>query len=1097
MSIVDTAIKRPVTVCMATFAIILFGLVGLSRLAVNLLPELSYPTLTVRTTYAGAAPSEIEQLVSKPIEEAVGVVKGLRKISSISKPGQSDVLLEFEWDVAMDLTSLEVREKIDLISLPLDVEKPLILKFNPSLDPIIRLGLQPVNLVSTDTQEGIQTLTAMRTYGEYDVKRQLESIAGVASVKLGGGLEQEYQVIIDQHKLSQLNLNSQQISQLISNENINISAGKLIEGNTQYLVRTLNQFSHIKQIGDLVVYQKNDQIIYLKDIATIKDTYKERTDITRINAKEAVELAIYKEGDANTVEVANRIKDKLEQNKKNGDNRYELTLVYDQSTFISNAISEVKSAAIIGGLLAMLVLYLFLRSIIPTLIISLSIPISVIATFNLMYGNGISLNIMSLGGIALATGLLVDNAIVVLENIARYKEQGLSNAQAAAKGTKEVSGAIIASTLTTLAVFIPLIFVEGVAGQLFHDQALTVTFALIASLLVALTLIPMLASRKAAIIKNDEDIIEKLTFSEKTIGQKVVSILTFPIYCLFILIPIGLTRLFLIIFHAISKLFSIILTPITAVFNKSFNKLAYFFNILLKNSLLHPLKTLLITLVIACSSLLIIPKIGVELLPPLAQGEFYLELELNPGTPLVKTDEAVNQISQLLRDDKRIKSTYSLSGSGSLMTSSASKGGEHQARLQIIVHKQSDEKAVMDKTRLIAQQIVGATNEINRPALFTLSKPMSIELASYSLDSLDIYSKKLASLMDESAVFDDVINSMRRGQPELSIIFDHQRIAHLGLNSADISQLISVKVGGNVASQFTLFDRKIDILVRSHLSQRNSINDLRALIVNPNDSLPITLSSIATIKETVGPAQINRINQQRVAVISANIAVGDQQTAMASATTLIEQLNLPLNITSNFGGQSEEMEQSFNSMMMALALAVFLVYLVMASQFESLLHPLIILFSVPLAGVGSLLGLYITGTNLSVIVFLGLIMLSGIVVNNAIVLVDRINQLRLDGMEKTDAIINSAESRLRPIIMTTLTTILGLLPMCIGLGEGSELRAPMAITVISGLIVSTLLTLIVIPVIYRLFDSKTFTDKESSDNQSSVTGDSMNEETQS
>lgn len=1074
MKIIDTAINRPVTVWMATFAVILFGLVGLSRLAVNLLPELNYPTLTVRTTYTGAAPSEIEQLISKPIEEAVGVVKGLRKISSISKPGQSDVLLEFEWDVAMDITSLEVREKLDLISLPLDVEKPLILKFNPSLDPIVRLALQPKDTVSTDTNAGIHTLTAMRTYGEYDVKRQIESIAGVASVKLGGGLEQEYQVVIDQHKLAQLNLSSEQVSQLIRRENINISAGKLIEGNTQYLVRTLNQFNDIKQIGDLVVYQQNDQIIYLKDIANIKDAYKERTDVTRINAREAVELAIYKEGDANTVEVATRIKRQLDRQKDKGDNRYELTLVYDQSTFISNAISEVKSAAIIGGLLAMLVLYLFLRSIVPTLIISLSIPVSVIATFNLMYGNDITLNIMSLGGIALATGLLVDNAIVVLENIARYKEEGLSNRDAAVKGTKEVSGAIVASTLTTLAVFVPLIFVEGVAGQLFHDQAMTVTFALLASLLVALTLIPMLASREKSSNDDDSAGYQRVPFSERGLGGKILYVLISPLYAIFILLPMLLTRIVLVIFHGLSKVFGFVFNPITGLFNKVFDLLAGGFKKLLSGALAHPFKTLVITLGLACTSVVIAPRVGFELLPSLSQGEFYLELELAPGTPLVKTDEAINRISDALKDDERVKSTYSLSGRGSLMTSSASKGGEHQARLQIIVNNKVHEQAIMDKTREIARKIVGASNEINRPALFTLSKPMSIDLASYDLESLDRYSKELATLMNQSAVFDDVVNSMRRGQPELAIEFDHKRIASLGLNSADISQLIAVKVGGNVASQFTMFDRKIDILVRSDLADRNSINDLRAMIVNPNSQQPISLDSVATIREAVGPAQINRINQQRVAVISANIATGDQQSAIEAANTLIEQLNLPLNVTSNFGGQSEEMEQSFNSMMMALALAVFLVYLVMASQFESLLHPLLILFSVPLAGVGSLLGLYITGTNLSVIVFLGLIMLSGIVVNNAIVLVDRINQLRLEGMEKIEAIKTAAQSRLRPIIMTTLTTILGLLPMCIGLGEGSELRAPMAITVISGLVFSTLLTLIVIPVLYRMFDSKKF-----------------------
>lgn len=1074
MKIVDISIKRPVTVWMATFAVILFGLVGLSRLAVNLLPELSYPTLTVRTTYTGAAPSEVEQLISKPIEEAVGVVKGLRKISSVSKPGQSDVLLEFEWDVAMDITSLEVREKLDLIRLPLDVEKPLILKFNPSLDPIVRLALQPKQVVTTETDAGIHTLTAMRTYGEYDVKRQLESLAGVASVKLGGGLEQEYQVIIDQHKLAQLNLNSEQISQLIRRENINISAGKLIEGNTQYLVRTLNQFNDINQIGDLVVYQQNDQIIYLKDIATIKDSYKERTDVTRINAKEAVELAIYKEGDANTVEVAHRIKRQLARQKDKGDSRYELTLVYDQSTFISNAISEVKSAAIIGGLLAMLVLFLFLRSIVPTLIISLSIPVSVIATFNLMYANDITLNIMSLGGIALATGLLVDNAIVVLENIARYKEQGLSNVEAAIKGTKEVSGAIVASTLTTLAVFVPLIFVEGVAGQLFHDQAMTVTFALLASLLVALSLIPMLASREKVTLDEQGQGYESTPFSNRTIWGKIGYVVTWPLRLIFILFPQLLSRVILLMFFGISKVLGIILKPITGLFNKSFDLLASGFKRFLNGALAHPLKTLIITLGLASTSIIIAPRIGFELLPPLSQGEFFLELELAPGTPLVKTDEAINRIADELANDERIRSTYSLSGRGSLMTSSASKGGEHQARLQIIVHNQSHEQAVMEKTRQIARNVVGASNELNRPALFTLSKPMSVELASYDLATLNTYSKQLTTLMANSPVFDDVVNSMRRGQPELAVEFDHKRIANLGLNTADISQLIAVKVGGNVASQFTMFDRKIDILVRSDLADRNSINDLRAMIVNPHSDHPISLESVATIKETVGPAQINRVNQQRVAIVSANIALGDQQSAIEEANSLLNSLNLPLNVTSNFGGQSEEMEQSFNSMMMALALAVFLVYLVMASQFESLLHPLLILFSVPLAGVGSLLGLYLTGTNLSVIVFLGLIMLSGIVVNNAIVLVDRINQLRLEGMEKVTAIKTAAHSRLRPIIMTTMTTILGLLPMCLGLGEGSELRAPMAITVISGLVVSTLLTLIVIPVLYHLFDSKKF-----------------------
>lgn len=1070
MSIVDVAIKRPVTVWMFTFAVMLFGLVGLSRLAVNLLPELSYPTLTVRTNYTGAAPAEIEQLITKPVEEAVGVVKGLRKISSVSKAGQSDVLLEFEWDVAMDITSLEVREKLDLIRLPLDVQKPLILKFNPSLDPIIRLGLQT-------SDNSVSGLTQLRTFAEYDVKRQLESLLGVASVKLGGGLEQEYQVVIDQHKLAQLNLSSQEIINRINAENINISAGKLIEGNTQYLVRTLNQFTNINQIGELVVYRENDQIITLNDIATIVDGYKERTDVTRINAVEAVELAIYKEGDANTVQVAQLINNKLDAiNKLLGD-RYKLTVVYDQSTFISNAISEVKSAAIIGGLLAMFILYLFLRSITPTLIISLSIPVSVIATFNMMYANGISLNIMSLGGIALATGLLVDNAIVVLENIARYKEQGLNVVEAARKGTKEVSGAIIASTLTTLAVFVPLIFVEGVAGQLFADQAMTVAFALIASLVVALTLIPMLASRQASKeLEQDNEKFpqEQVSFKALVWHKKITYLLALPLKVIFVWLPMLVMRIVLLSFHAINKVASFVMKPLTAGFNYVFEQLASLYSKLLSLSLKHGIVTLLFSLTFAGSAFFILPKIGVELLPPLAQGEFYLELELAPGTPLAVTDSTINKIAQHLQSDERIKSTYSLTGRGSLMTSNADKGGEHQARLQIMLHDNENEQQVMSDIRQYTQKLVGATTQLNQPELFTFSKPMSIELSSYDLNLLTTYSNQLTQLMEQDAQFVDVANSQRKGQPELAIHFNQQKIAQLGLNAPDIARLVAVKIGGNIASKYTLLDRKIDILVRSEEKQRDSIGDLRELVVNPNDNFPITLDSISNIVETVGPAQINRINQQRVAVISANIGMGDQNSALAKANELIKKLKLPLTVIPTFGGQSEEMQQSFNSMLMALTLAVFLVYLVMASQFESLLQPLLILFSVPLAGVGSIYGLYFFGSNISVIVFIGLIMLSGIVVNNAIVLLDRINQLREEGLDKSTSIKQAAESRLRPIIMTTLTTALGLLPMALGMGEGAELRTPMAITVISGLLCSTLLTLIVLPVLYQLFDHKKF-----------------------
>ena len=589
MSIVSTVVKRPVTVAMFTLAVMLFGMVGFSRLSVALLPDLSYPTLTVRTDNAGAAPAEIEQLISKPIEESVGVVKGIRKVHSISKAGQSDVVIEFEWGVAMNFATQNVREKLDIIALPKDVNKPIILRFNPALDPIIRLGL------STENKHP-RALKKIRTFAEQEIKRQLETISGVAAVQLGGGLQQEIQVVFDQEKAARRGITAQSIVARIQSENINMSAGRVYDGQQEYLVRTVNQFVSLEQLGNMIVKQADGKTIYLKDIAQVIDGEKERTDITRINNNEAIELAIYKEGDANTVTVAKAVNKKLAELEKTLPEALTFTVIYDQSEFIVNAVDEVKSAAIIGGLLAMLILYLFLGNFFNTIIISLAIPISIIATFNLMFANDISLNIMSLGGIALAVGLLVDNAIVVLENIARYREKGASIIEAAIKGTDEVSGAVIASTLTTLAVFFPLAFVTGFAGQLFSDQAMTVTFALLASLIVALTLIPMLASRQFSQNKemptndNNDDSLEKQTDKvpltrRKKVVNIVVHILAFPLLLVFNYLPLLLTKTLLLITNLITKVVSFIFKPAHKAFSYYFEKLASAYSRLLKVAL--------------------------------------------------------------------------------------------------------------------------------------------------------------------------------------------------------------------------------------------------------------------------------------------------------------------------------------------------------------------------------------------------------------------------------------------------------------------------------------------------------------------------------
>ncbi|WP_289030062.1 efflux RND transporter permease subunit [uncultured Paraglaciecola sp.] len=1097
MNIIDIAVKRPVTIWMFTLAIILFGMVSLSRLAINLLPELSYPTLTIRTDYIGAAPSEIEQLVSKPIEETIGVVKGVHTVTSTSKAGQSDVLLEFDWGTDMDLASLEVREKLDTLQLPLDVTKPLLLRFNPSLDPVLRFGLSGVKESTNNDHKTMpineKNIKALRLYGEEQVKRQLESVAGVASVKISGGLENEIQVLINQQKTNQLNLNVSDIIKRLKDENVNSSGGRVKDGSQEYLVRTLNQFQDLEDIRNLFIATRESKNIRLGDIATVKEAYKEPTSMNRFNGYQGVEIAIYKEGDANTVQVAENVQFRIEQIQNDMPAQYQLQLLYDQSRFIGSAIDEVKSAGIIGGLLAMAILYLFLKNIWSTLIISISIPVSIIATFNLMYSNDISLNIMSLGGIALAIGLLVDNSIVVLENIARHKTLNKTPKQAAAVGTKEVSMAIVASTLTTMAVFFPLVFVEGVAGQLFSDQALTVTFALAASLLVALTLIPMLAAREKGNNHHKEP--SKIVFSPSEPNIKPISkkalvgyYIALPFRFLFngiglcfYYIFLALSTLSIGIFRVFGKASKLILQPILWSFEKIFVQIERIYLVALKAALKIRILVLGSVIIVSALSLLLLPKIGMELIPDMSQGEFFVEINLPTGSQLAQTDQVITDLAQFTSTLPSVERTYALAGTGSLMNASASQGGDYWGKLNVVMTpdstKESSARVIEDMRAYLSKQ-AGVQSKFGKPALFTFATPLAIQIIGYDLTSLSDYSQLLVESLQNDQRFADVKSTLQSGNPELKIKFDHSRMSQLGINAPDVSKLIATKVGGEVATKYSIQDRKVDILVRTIEKQRDSIEDIGQIIVNPGATPAIPLNAIAEITMSIGPSEITRIGQERVAVVSANLNFGDLNQAVTAVNEHINSLNLPLNIQTKVAGQSEEMQTSFQSLQFALALAIFLVYLVMASQFESLLHPLLILFTVPLACAGSIYGLYLSGTNLSVVVFIGLIMLAGIVVNNAIVLIDRINQVRASGIEKTPAIIESAQSRLRPILMTTLTTTLGLLPMAIGLGEGAEIRTPMAITVIYGLMFATLLTLFFIPVLYSLFDRKKFVSQQ-------------------
>ena len=1040
---------------MLMVAIGLFGMVSLSRLNLNLLPDISYPTVTIRTELTGAAPVEVENLVTKPIEEAVGVIRNVRLVRSVSRSGQSDVTLEFLWGTDMDVAGVEVREKLDLLFLPLEASRPLLLRFDPASEPIMRLGL----LYKASSEFGVEgaeaQLKALRRLAEDRIKNDLEAEEGTAAVKVSGGLEDEIQIQVDQQKLSQLGIGIEQVANRIRAENVNLSGGRLEEGDQRFLVRTLNEFQSVDEFRDAIIAYVAERPVYLRDIATVERGFKEREAVTRVRGRESVELAVYKEGDANTVQVANHIEQRLERVRQSLPDDIELIKVYDQSRFISAAVNDVRNAAFLGGIIAIIVLFGFLRDARATTIVGIAIPISVIGTFLLMYTNDVSLNIMSLGGIALAVGMLVDNSIVVLENIVRKKEQGQEILEAAQNGTAEVASAVVAATLTTIAVFFPMVFISGIAGQLFRDQALTVTFALIFSLIVALTVIPMLASLGAGSRYRSENEDEPPGLFTRGVARIVRGA------------GIG--------FGLVRWLFWALLWLPTQLFQRLYGAIAAVYPALLRWSLQHRAAVVFSALLIFAGAMALVPRLGTELIPQLSQGEFNVDLRLPPGAPLTETDRAIQAAQRATIDIGVVALDYSVAGSGNRLDANPVDAGDNTGTLSIALVRgagRNDEIATMDAMRRELARVPGVQYDFSRPSLMTFASPLQIEIAGYDLEGLALVSQAIVAEMSADDRFADIRTTIERGNPEIQIVFDQERAAKLGLAVRDIADRVVANVRGELATRYTWRDRKIDVLVRSVDTRHSSVDEIRHLIVNPVSDRPVTLEAVADVSISQGPAEIRRVAQERVAIITANVAYGDLGAAAAASGAIIARLPMPAGITATVSGQSEEMQESFRSMQFALALAIFLVYLVMASQFESLIHPFVILFTIPLALVGAVLALFVTGTTINIVAFIGVIMLAGIVVNNAIVLVDLINQLRTQGKSEFDAIMEAGSARLRPILMTSLTTALGLLPMAMGFGEGAEVRTPMAITVIGGLLVSTLLTLLVIPVVYSLLDRK-------------------------
>jgi multidrug efflux pump subunit AcrB len=1263
--------RRPVAILMVVMAVCVFGWVSYQRLALDLMPDIAYPTLTVRTEYPGTAPEEVENLISRPLERELGIVPHLVKISSVSKAGQSDVILEFKWDTDMNDVSQDIREKVDRTWLPEEAEKPLLLRYDPSLDPIMRLGLYTDK---ADADEGA-ALFQLRELAEEEIRRQFESIAGVAAVKVKGGLEEEIHVSLQERQISLLGLDISAINRRLDQANVNLPGGLLREGQTEYLVRTLNEFKSLDEIGELIIAQEGAADIRLGDVALVERSHKDREILTRVNGRESVELEIYKEADANIVAVAQAVRDRLSGTSKQqayvaqlaeadtvaeeavdeeaSDEKAEdlkarkqadarkimerlrmtdfiafrlpegahLEVLSDQSVFIENSIDEVQKSALLGGAMAVLVLLVFLRNILHTLIVAVTIPVSVVATFAPMYLSDVSLNIMSLGGLALGVGMLVDNSIVVLESIFRCREEGDDLVTATVRGTGEVGGAVFASTLTTIAVFFPIVFVEGVAGQVFGDMALTVVFSLLASLAVALYFIPMLASRQArrdglgvllrskflhlraatrmgdalrpaaptsvqnrlcqaalvlpqllldVAIRIGLALAAVLAAALKSVGAVLFEAL-FPVWKLLerfrwkperavhervaswfdntpvwqgfpdnvwpglidngapaalgrdlvglggwvkprasgrlrwpLAAPRGLLAVvlssYLLVRFGVHAVLSVVRTtflvaflligvmlvsavvigtvvavpiavPILGLFQGTLSMVQRAYPVIVRAAL----RQRLVVVVGAGLSFWLcwvhlVPALGTELIPPVHQGEFNLELAMPVGSPLPRTATiaaAVEQIALGLDAIERVATTV---GSDGAATSSADEG-EHTARVTIYLKDgttPADEDRIIEKLRQRLRTLPEVSTEVSFPALFSFKTPIELEIRGDDLYTLRRLSADAVSVVAALPSLADVRSTLQVGHPELQVVYDRDRLSDYGLELRAVAELVRNKVQGRVATDFRRQERNIDVLVRLRQSDRLGVDELERLVVNPNGEVPIILSSVATIRIAEGPSEIRRVGQQRAALVTANTEGIDLGTASEGIESAMAGMTFPPGFSFLISGQNEEMERSLDSMVFALCLAIFLVYIVMASQFESLIHPFVIMFTVPLAAIGAVAALYVAHIPLSIVVFIGFIMLAGIVVNNAIVLVDYINTLRQSGMAAMEAIVQAGSVRLRPILMTTMTTVLGLLPMAMGLGDGAEIRTPMALTVIAGLISSTFLTLVVIPTVYSL-----------------------------
>ncbi|MFQ5834775.1 MAG: efflux RND transporter permease subunit [bacterium] len=1023
MSISRIAIRRPISTFMVFAAILVLGGFSLTRIAIDLYPDISLPVIAVITDYRGAGPAEVEKTVTEPLEKWVATVNNIEHLDSTSRDGSSTIFVRFDWGVDMDQAANDVRERISFAEtmLPDDASKPLVIKFDPSLMPIMVLSLS-----------GNIDLAKLRHLADETIKYKLEQVEDVASVNVSGGKEREIQVLVDRNRLISVDLSLDHLLRIIRAENLNLPAGFLESGPDEFLVRTIGEFETVDQIGNVVIAYRNRTPVYLKDVAQIKDSFKERRNEVFVNGKPGIIIQVQKQSGTNTVRVASAVHQQLQQLKGSLPSGVQIETIFDTSEFINESIAQLRQTAVLGGIICLVVVFLFLVSFPSTLIIFTAIPISILVTFIFLYSAELTLNFLTLGGLALGVGLMVDNAIVVLENIFRHRERGEPVKEAAIAGTDEVGMAIIASTLTTLVVFLSLLFTTGIAGIFLRYIAYTVIFSLSASLIVALTLIPVLSSKYLSMRR-----VEKK--GEGSFGRRVNDYVE--------------ARYTTILNWALGHRKTVIVGSLSILI-----ALLFF----------------------------LVPRIGSEFMPRTDQGQINLSLETPLGTRLGLTSEAAREVEEMVKKnvpEVKYILTQVGSGGGGMMMGFGGEGSNNASvtvKLVELAQRKRSSAEIINTLRPIfewEQASLGLakihiTQGDEGPPGLSGGAPVSIDIRGYDLKEADTLANRISHLIGEIKGVVEPETSSEMGRPELRISIDRELAATLGINTSQVADAIQTANEGTVASHFREGGDEYGILVRLRLQDRQSLADIERIYLSSPRGQQISLDSIAKLQRVAGPVKIERKDQQRVVTVSAHVTERSLGEIDKDIRSKLSSLVLPPGFSLKYGGEQEQMAESFRSFALALILAVILVYMVMASQFESLRHPFVIIFSLPFAAIGVVAILFLTGTTFSMIVYIGMIMLAGIVVNNGIVMISYINILRGKGMSVSDAVQMGARRRLRPILMTTFTTVFALLPMALGIGPGAELWAPMARTVIGGLSVSMIFTLIFIPVIYTVFAGK-------------------------